>query len=183
MDVGTLGITGFEALSPVIIYDWKGVIFFASESPTFFNLPANFWGKIEGEVRELNEPVKYYIPDLPKFEKKTPLKKLTIKYGENPNKCSVRFRDGVILFDNQFKDKELTRNYIIGHEIGHFFYLGNGDTSELNCDIFSAKMMLENGYNPSQIFITSNITLTGANKDFRVNGLRNFLEKVYIINY
>lgn len=180
MDIRTNKTTGFEALNPVTIYDRKGFIFYATETPCFFNLPENFTGKVDGEIRQLKNPVVYETPDLPTFEKKTPLKRLTITYGENPNKCSIRFKDGVIFFDNEFKDKELTRNYIIGHEIGHFFYIGNGDESEMKCDIFSAKMMLDNGYNPSQILLTSFLTLTGENKDIRVNGLKEYLQKVEI---
>ena len=183
MELFTDKITGFERLSPVIIYDAKGVIFYASNNSHLFNLPKGFVGTVKGEIKPLREPINYYIPDLPPFEKKTPLKSLKITFGDNPNKCSVRFRDGVIFFDNQFKHKELARNYIIGHEIGHFFYIGNGDESEKNCDIFSAKMMLENGYNPSQIIVTSEISLTGQNKEYRINALREYLEKVYITNY
>jgi hypothetical protein len=68
--------------------------------------------------------------------------------------------------------------YILLHEVGHYFYSGQGQKSEIYCDLFSANEMLKIGFNPSQIKWAQSGTLSNSEtslerKDKVFNHLRN----------
>jgi hypothetical protein len=57
----------------------------------------------------------------------------------------------LILFDESFRTKPLYIKYAIYfHELGHHFY-----KTESKADLYSAKKMLDKGFNPSQIGMAS----------------------------
>lgn len=151
--------TGFKTTGDVRIYDLEGkpFYFFNSKGPVHFNLPKGVY-KIETSLTPC-EFRKYRLPNLPKYERTLPLpKKFTIRYGENPNTCSVFLREGYILADNSLKDLPIpARTFIYFHELGHYFYV-----SEPKCDLFSARVMLERGFNPSQVAEAPRITLKSS---------------------
>ena len=52
------------------------------------------------------------------------------------------------------------KDYIKFHELGHYFYSGEGNKSEILCDLFAKNCMLKCGYNPSQVRWAQNGTLS-----------------------
>lgn len=160
---------GFKTTGNVRIYDRSGrpFYFFNAEGPVHFNLP-------KGEFLTENSLTpcpfrKYRLPKLPKYERTLPLpKKFTIRYGENPNTCSVFLREGYILADNSLKELPTpARTFIYFHELGHYYY-----TTEEYCDLFSAREMLKRGFNPSHIAEAPRITLRSSPD--RVNYCLNY---------
>ena len=134
----------------------------------------------ENNIQKLDRPVEFKLPPLPKknHNPKT-LPDLKVFFGENPNKCSVFIEKGIILFDNSFKEyPPFVLQFILYHEIGHFYYRGEGLKSENNCDVFASHYMLKRGFNPSQIKIAQGITLnSGLRKKHLVNNLEKIRQK------
>ena len=174
-------ITGFSVpLSSVIILDDRGIPFYQmvaqDDKPITFNLPAGMYDASEAilsVIEKLKRPLRYITPTLPKYERTefpAPTE-FEIIFQPNPNKCSVD--KGVIgkmriICDPSFKvHPKPFLAFIWGHELGHYKY-----KSEWKCDLFSAKMMLERGFNPSQCYHASHHTLS---KGERKEDLFNFL--------
>ncbi len=151
--------TGFKSNSPVVVIYCNGLPFYAKSrslnKSLEFNLPAGFYEIISGKITTLPQPLEYKLIDLPKPNNETKFNgKVKISYRENPNKCSVDLYSNPIriIFDNAFKkSSRYTKSWVIGHELGHLKYKGQGQKSEQNCDHYSANLMLKLGYNPSQI--------------------------------
>lgn len=146
--------TGFSSLLPFKIYDNKGLLFYSSDFVSkisegkrqFFNLPVGIY-EYEGFLIKLPQPIKHKPIILPKPERNFKKRSYKIIFGENPNKCSIFYKTGIILFDKSFLTKPLFVRYnIYYHELGHHLY-----KSEHLADLFAAKIMLEKGFNPSQI--------------------------------
>jgi hypothetical protein len=167
--------TGFRSTMPFTIYDNKGVLFY---DDTFtdhiykglaleFNLPAGYY-KFEGSFIKLDSPVKQVDIALPPKERNLIQKKYKIMYGDNPHKCTIFYAPGIILFDNSFKTAPLYIRYgIYFHELGHLFY-----KSEDKADAYSAKKMLEIGFNPSQIGRVGLMTLSNNSFERKVKTVR-----------
>jgi hypothetical protein len=146
--------TGFASSMPFQIYDINGILFY---SDTFtdhialghkvkFNLPLGVY-KYDGNFVRLEMPVAMSNIPLPLKERNLGHKRYEIIFGENPNKCTIFYDRGIILFDNQFLRKPLYVKYVIYfHELGHHWY-----NSEEKADLYAAKKLLELGFNPSQI--------------------------------
>jgi len=146
--------TGFISSLPFEIFDSKGILFY---SDTFtevisrgeklkFNLPLGVY-KYNGNFVKLESPVSVVNIPLPLKERNLSHKRYEIIFGDNPNKCSIFYDEGVILFDNQFQNKPLYVRYLIYfHELGHHWY-----NTEEKADLYAAKKLLELGFNPSQI--------------------------------
>ena len=157
--------SGFITFDPeVIIYDEDGILFYSKKNAIgklHFNLP-------KGTYETNNNISKTTFKKFPlsKLEKPNAIKKLPkdgfkIIYCKNPNKCSVDNKRHIIYFDNSFKSAPRpVKMYIKLHELGHYFYSGEGNKSEINCDVFAANKMLKLGYNPSQIYEAQNSTLS-----------------------
>lgn len=150
--------TGFLTSLPFEIYDKKGNLFYSSdftkhiaEGKTLkFNLPAGIYTYI-GSFVKLAKPLKILEIKLPPKERSYPKKKYKIVFGNNLNKCTIYYKLGIILFDKSFKDAPLYTTYnIYFHELGHHFY-----KTEKYADLYAAKKMLDYGFNPSQIGLTS----------------------------
>lgn len=135
------------------IYDAKGRIFYyynAKKLPHKFNLPKGTYFT-KNKLKKI-EPIKYKII-LPKKTYHPMPDKLKIIYAKNPNVASVRLSDGLIIFDNEFRDIPLPfKVFIFLHEIGHFYYPSDkSEKTEMLCDYFAKNYMLNIGFNPSQI--------------------------------
>ena len=139
---------------PFNIVDPNGITFYNSEftnkiskgEPLEFNLMAGVW-QYDGNFIKLSNPVAVKNVALPLKERNINLKRYDIEFGSNPNKCTIFYENGVILFDNSFLSKPLYVKYLIYfHELGHHWYI-----TESKADLYSAKKLLELGFNPSQI--------------------------------
>jgi len=146
--------TGFSSILPFTIYEPSGEIFYASDFTDHiangemlkFNLPAGIY-KFDGSFTKLPFPVPMQTIILPAKERNFIKKRYNIEFGDNPNKCTIFYDRQLILFDNSLKSMPLYVKYgIYYHELGHHYY-----KTEAKADLFSAKKMLEKGFNPSQI--------------------------------
>lgn len=155
--------TGFLSTLPFKIFDMSGQIFYSSEftnkiangQKLEFNLPAGQY-KYDGSFVKLDNPVRTENIHLPLKERNIPHGRYEIVFGNNPNKCSIFYDKGIILFDNSFKKKPLYVRYTIYfHELGHHWYKTEG-----KADLYAAKKLLDLGFNPSQIQIALLESLT-----------------------
>jgi len=146
--------TGFVSSMPFEIFDINGLLFYSSSftdkitkgEKLKFNLPLGVY-KYNGNFIRLEMPVPVVNVPLPLKERNLAHKRYEIIFGDNPNKCTIFYDRGVILFDNQFLRKPLYVKYVIYfHELGHHWY-----NSEDKADLYAAKKLLELGFNPSQI--------------------------------
>jgi len=146
--------TGFRSSLPFTIYEPNGNVFYASDFtdkiekgiPLEFNLPLGSY-KYDGSFIKLSFPVATKLITLPQKERNYAKKRYNIIFGSNPNKCTIFYARGVILFDSSYKDKPLYKKFgIYFHELGHHFY-----KTESKADLYMTKRMLEFGFNPSQI--------------------------------
>ena len=145
---------GFQSSMPFNIYEPDGKLFYSSDFTDHiekgerldFNLPAGEY-TFDGSFIKLPYPVKTSFITLPQKERNFTKKRYDIEYGTNPNKCTIYYERGLILFDNSIMSKPLYVKYgIYYHELGHHFY-----ETEWKADLYSAKMMLDKGFNPSQV--------------------------------
>lgn len=156
--------TGFMTSTPFKILDEKGNIFYDSTftdhiekgETLSFNLPLGVY-KYDGNFIKLSSPVKQIEISLPPKERHIKNgKRYKIIFGDNPNKCTIFYAPGVILFDNSFRDAPLYWKYgIYFHELGHHYY-----KTEWKADAYAAKKMLEYGFNPSQVGRVGLMTLS-----------------------
>jgi hypothetical protein len=147
--------TGFQVTdpyTPVVIRDFRGVLFYSTESLTpkvkEFNLPTGEYIVDCGKFRSKEFPVNYPLYKLPRFERNREKPYgFKIRFGHNPNKCTIFWHRKLILFDNALKDLPLPElDFIRFHEYSHARF-----HTEVFCDLMAANYMLCKGYNPSQI--------------------------------
>lgn len=150
--------TGFSSTLPFEIFEPNGNLFYSSDFTDHiakgerldFNLPAGEY-KYNGSFIKLSSPVNVLNVTLPLKERNIEKKRYEIKFGDNPNKCTIFYKEGIILFDSSFKSKPLYVKYCIYyHELGHHWY-----KTESKADLFALKKMLDKGFNPSQIGMAS----------------------------
>lgn len=148
--------TGFLTSLPFKIWDMAGNEFYTSDFTNHitegrtlrFNMPFGEYTYF-GSFVKLDSPVNIADIILPPKERKLngAGKKYKIVFGDNPNKCTIFYAPGVILFDRSFLNSPLFVRYgIYFHELGHHFY-----KTEWKADLYATKKMLEYGFNPSQI--------------------------------
>lgn len=167
-------ISGFLG-SDVEVYH-NGKLFYLNDSGENieFNLPCGSF-EIEGKNIEcLERPLLYKTPKISIPQKNIKMKEMVIHFVDNPNKASIHVQSGNTYFDSELAEMWETpkKIFVLGHELGHNFY-----KDEILCDIYSAKKMLENGFNPSQC-IYSSVTCLSKGAEERKNKLLNFLKKV-----
>jgi len=162
--------TGFQTTLPFTIFDTKGNIFYddkfcntiAEGKVLKFNLPAGIY-KYNGNFIKLPEPVEtmgIVLPIPERFINK--FKHYEIVFGNNPNKCTIYYDAGIILFDNSFLNMPLYIKYgIYFHELGHHYY-----KTEWKADLYATKKMLEYGFNASQIGRVGLMTLSNRSEAF-----------------
>ena len=147
--------TGVKSFDDVVkIYDNRGILFYLKENRKgilHFNLPRGIYSSSNNLMKA--KLVNYEFFKLPKPNKVKPLpKNFKIVYKNNPHKCSVDNIRHIIYFDTSFKMSPLPiKDYIKFHEVAHYFYSGEGNKSEISCDLFAMNKMIEVGYNLSQI--------------------------------
>ncbi len=173
--------TGFRSTMPFTIYELNGNIFYSSDftdkiangQPLEFNIPEGSY-KYNGSFVKLDSPVAVKNVMLPPKERFISTKKYDIIFGDNPNKCTIFYDKGIILFDNQFRNAPLYIKYgIYFHELGHHWYRTEG-----KADLYAAKKMLDKGFNPSQIAMAVMESLTNKPDSFErkvrmVNSMTN----------
>lgn len=158
--------TGFYCFDAIVkIYDDRGILFYFKENKDgkiYFNLPKGVYSTFNTLSKKA--PRSYNLTKLPTANDKKELpKKFKIVYCENPHKCSVDNNRHIIYFDNSFKNMPLPiKDYIKFHELGHYFYSGQGNRSEILCDLFAKNCMLKIGYNPSQVRWAQSGTLSDS---------------------
>jgi hypothetical protein len=161
--------TGFRTTLPFEIFDTRGNLFYSDSfcntikegKALLFNMPAGIY-KYNGSFIKLDQPVPSINIVLPPPERIMKNKRYEIVFGDNPNKCSIFYDSGVILFDNSLLNKPLYIKYgIYFHELGHRFY-----KTESKADLYATKKMLDYGFNPSQIGLVQLTTLTNRPESF-----------------
>lgn len=156
--------------SPVVIYDHRGVFYYNpnKKGSLFFNLPPGTY--ITENNLKPSPVVSYSVKTLPTPERKMMKpKKIKIIKGDNPSKCTIFLDKGLIFIDKKLSEKINTPalTFIIFHELGHYYYGGHKFGSpayykaEKKCDEFATFQMIRAGFNPSQIYIGSEISLSG----------------------
>ena len=174
--------TGFEILDPLkplTIRDERGILFYTTEpltkKPNCFNMPplGRFFIEDGNGIAPLEKPLSYNLDtrymNLPRRHESDP-SEFKVEFGPNPNKCTVKWDDRIILFDNMFFERPLPQAFfILYHEFAHAF-----SNDEAICDILAGNMMKEKGFNPSQIGSASINALSSrqtARKQQLVNSL------------
>lgn len=138
----------FSYDSPIRVLDDKKNAFYFhpnKERNITFNLPEGLY-YTENNLQKLNS-FKPYKKTSQKTDFIVP-EGIKIEIGENPNKATIWPKKLHILCDPSIANhiyKPVTR-FVLGHELGH-----NGFMEEEPCDIYSANLMLDAGYNPTQI--------------------------------
>lgn len=141
--------TGFYCPSDVNILTLDGLPFYQKKNlgeGIYFNLPKGEYIVCCG-IKKMPF-VNYILPQLPPKEKDNKkVGKFKINITENPNKASIFINSGNIYLDRGIsKMPKPVWVFILLHELGHYFYY-----TEHYCDLFASRIMLKNGYNPSQI--------------------------------
>jgi hypothetical protein len=122
----------------------------------------------------LSAPVSFDLVALPKPERNYPLPyDYAVEFDSNPNKCTIKWMEKRIIFDDELKSCSLPElMFILNHEFGHAYY-----TTEKFADLWARNEMIKKGYNPSQIGsapVTSLSEIQYKRKKFIVN---SFLKK------
>jgi hypothetical protein len=164
--------TGFRSTMPFIINDQRGIIFYSSDftdkiasgKPLEFNVMSGMF-TYDGNFVKLDSPVPVKNIATPLKERNINSKRYDIQFGNNPNKCTIFYDAGVILFDNSFLNKPLYIKYTIYfHELAHHYYV-----TESKADLYAAKVLLELGFNPSQIELAFLESLSEASIERQMN--------------
>jgi hypothetical protein len=158
--------SGFKHASDKLfyIYDYRGVLFYTNEflkkKRCCFNLPEGQYFS-ETLFEKLHRPNKHININLPPKQRDIKVDKFEIRFENNPNKATVYYDKGLIVFDNYYKTCPLPELFFtLYHEHGHLNYW-----TEKYCDLFAAKKMLSEGYNISQIGKASIMMLSDRAKD------------------
>ncbi len=158
--------TGFKIIdlfTPVVILDSRNKPFYDTTNRlprvTQFNLPPGKYNVDNGKFLPLEKPVKFKLPKLPEpqrhYEFPFHFRNVT---GDNPNKCSIYWNKGIILWDITMLDLTLPELYfILYHEFSHARY-----EDEDLADLGAAYIMLRKGFNPSQVVRSPITSLSGA---------------------
>lgn len=175
--------TGFritDAFKPVVIRDERGLLFYSTESLTpkvkTFNLAPV--GKLfieSGEFVPLPNPVEYKLVKLPVFpQHKFPVhpSEFALRFGDNPDKCTINFANHEILFDNSYKEKPLPIVFFtLYHEYAHQFFIDEHLADQMACNY-----MLIKGFNPDQIKKAPRNSLS-AKQEYRKVNVENRIEE------
>jgi hypothetical protein len=170
--------TGFETDAPAVaVYNDDFSPFYVKArtgSKLQFNLPPGAYF-CEQNIKQLQKPVNYKMPALPKPERKVQLPQTPIQiiFRPNPNKCSIFLNLGLIVCDPSIQIKSRAEKmFVIYHELGHYMY-----KTEKFCDMYATQRMIEDGFNPSQCVFSVNGCLSEASKERKENIL-NFSKKI-----
>lgn len=167
----------YRGVTPVEIFDDTGAIFYVvkpKKGKAVFNLPKGTYFLKEFTRFETKKGKLYQYPMIPLPKKDRNLKrprKFKLKFGTNPNKATVNLLNGTIFFDQDFYNSlnRTQKEFILAHELGHYFYKGGSQKNEQKCDAFACNMLLSKGYNPSQIDAAQKSTLDGHKSGVRIS--------------
>ncbi len=154
--------TGFIGNNDVLIFDNKGRKFysFRTNGEFKFNLPVGTYFT-NSEFKQAPKMHTYEFKRTRKRENynfKEP-EKVKVIFATNPNKASIFLTLHRIVIDPSFlKYPSYVVEYLISHEIGHYYY-----KTEEFCDEFAQERMLKKGFNKSQIAECSSTTLGHGN--------------------
>ena len=173
--------TGFKVTNnsaPVVIKDHRGITFydtrFLKNPVREFNLPKGRYIVKSGFFKEQMVPVNHKKFTLPPAVRDYGLPTdFEIKFGNIPDKARINWKTKTITFDHSFKKRPLPEVFfILFHEYGHAYYgvkptddLNTYDRMEKNCDLFAYNMMIDKGYNPSQISLSQIQSLSDLSND------------------
>lgn len=158
--------TGYKVndiYKPIVIRDYRGIMFYTTEpllpKVKEFNLPTGTYFVDSGYFSPMPYPVEYELKKLPPPQRKFPKPyDYRVRFDYNPNKCTIFWDLGIILFDNRLKDCSLPELYfILYHEISHARY-----KEEKYADLMAVNYMLCKGFNPSQIGMAPITSLSSA---------------------
>lgn len=176
----------YRGISPVEIYDTTGEIFYIvkpKKGKAVFNLPKGTYNLKEFTRFEIKKGKLFQYPMIPLPKKDRNLKrpkKFKLKFGSNPNKATVNLIEGTIFFDQDFYNSlnRTQKEFILAHELGHYFYKGGSQKNEQKCDAFACNLLLTKGFNPSQIDAAQKSTLDGHKSNVRISTTLNDLQNV-----
>lgn len=145
------GFKNLNPLKPIVIRDFRGKIFYSTEGlkpVEKFNLPPGNYYIDTGSFRAMKNPVKYKLNKLPPAQRNLkPPTNFNVTFGFNPNKCTIKWGEGLIIYDDALKEATLpVLWFMLFHEYGHSLY-----STERYADLLSANLMKKRGFNPSQI--------------------------------
>ena len=174
--------TGFSSILPFEIYDSKGILFYSSDFTDKiskglrlnFNLPFGEY-TFNGNLIQLDEPIKFKKIKLPEHERNFESKKYKIYFADNPNKCTIYHdkENPRIVFDTAFKDKPLYVKFCIYfHELGHQFY-----KTEKYADLYAINKAYDFGFNKSQIGLAFIDSLSDKSFKRKHNVIFNLIKK------
>jgi hypothetical protein len=164
--------SGFRSTMPFTIYDPRGIVFYSSDfthhiadgQPLNFNVIAGSFN-YDGNFIKLESPVPTKNISVPLKERNMNMQRYEIIFGANPNKCTIFYDEGYILFDTSFENAPLYIKYTIYfHELSHHWYI-----TESKADLYATKKLLELGFNPSQIQMGFLQTLSDKSIDRKMN--------------
>ena len=176
----------YRGVAPVEIFDTTGAIFYVvkpKKGKAVFNLPKGTYYLNEFKRFEIKKGKLYQYPMIPLPKKDRNLKRprrFKLKFGTNPNKATVNLLNATIFFDQDFYNSlnRTQKEFILCHELGHYFYKGGSQKNEQKCDAFACNMLLTKGYNPSQIDAAQKSTLDGHKSGVRISKTLNDLVNV-----
>lgn len=108
---------------------------------------------------------------------------LNIIFANIDEPAYIEKMEGNLVINSLYIDQPLYLIYwLYGHEIAHYLYPTIGSRTarnEFKCDWFSARLMLLNGFNPSQILAAMKFILWNSPEhDYRYNKMLNTLSRV-----
>ena len=168
--------TGFLPTDKGVViykYNFKGFFEKFYETKEFeFNLPIGlYFTDFPNSLIVLENPVyfkKAILPNIEHLHSFDP-EKTELFLNENINKASIFIQKNVLSFDKDLfynlDDSDIV--FVILHEHGHKFY-----NTESFCDRYAQNMMINLGYNPSQIN-NSGVKLFGENYERLKDVLEN----------
>jgi hypothetical protein len=173
--INTVRPSGFTTRDNIItILDSRGKLFYCKEKvgETFwFNLPV---GSYKTNNTLMSAPFREYnLPSLPDKDRNIEGDVKTISDSRMKGIAKTIPTLGHIYLNPSLKYySECEIAFAFWHEYAHKFYKGGGELSEKNCDLYATWRMLQDGYNPTQIWQAQKNLLTG-------NGIR----KQFVCDY
>ena len=174
----------YIGVGSVQVFDKFGQLFYSyypkTDKPFYFNLNLDKFS-YTGFVKQSKKKL-IYLTGFDKKMAKMP-SKILIQFTNNGEKASINKKTGVLSIDAIYKTQPFfILCFLYGHEMAHFIYQNNGFRSpmvESDCDIFSAKLMLKRGYNPSQVLGALKFGLgNGSEQDYRWQKMIEFLNSI-----
>ena len=172
--------TGFKINNPevpVIINDYRGKVFYNNselKNRTAFNLPKGIYFIKSGNFSMLERPVLYKKNKLPLPERLRAWPfDFKVIFAFNPQKATINWTHKVIIFDNRLRDKSLPElYYILFHEFAHSKF-----KTETLTDALAENMMINFGFNPSQIAKAPITSLSDKQVVRKTNAVKRLIDR------